>query len=63
MLSLMMGLWLASDFIGNLLVGYLGTFWSSMTPAPFFLMLAGIAAAAGGIITLLNVSLSGALRE
>jgi proton-dependent oligopeptide transporter, POT family len=63
MLSLMMGLWLASDFVGNLLVGYLGTFWSSMTPVPFFLILAGIAAAAGGIIAVLNVSLSGALRE
>ncbi len=63
MLSLMMGLWLASDFIGNLLVGYLGTFWSSMAPAPFFLMLAGIAAAAGVLIALLNGVLGGALSE
>jgi proton-dependent oligopeptide transporter, POT family len=63
MLSLMMGLWLASDFIGNLLVGYLGTFWSSMSPTPFFLMLAAIAAAAGILIALLNVSLGGALRH
>jgi proton-dependent oligopeptide transporter, POT family len=63
MLSLMMGLWLASDFIGNLLVGYLGTFWSSMTPAVFFLMLAGIAATAGAIIAGFNVVFDGALRE
>ncbi len=63
MLSLMMGLWLASDFIGNLLVGYVGTFWSSMSPAPFFLMLAGIAAIAALIIVLLNVLLRNALRE
>jgi POT family proton-dependent oligopeptide transporter len=62
-LSLMMGLWLASDFIGNLLVGYLGTFWSSMTPAPFFLMMAGIAGAASVIIAGLNASLGGALKE
>jgi len=62
MLSLMMGLWLASDFVGNLLVGYLGTFWSSMGPAPFFLMLAGIAAAAGFLILLLNVSLRNVLK-
>jgi POT family proton-dependent oligopeptide transporter len=57
----MMGLWLASDFIGNLLVGYLGTFWSSMSPAPFFMMLAAIAAVAGVLIAALNVVLGDAL--
>ena len=63
MLSLMMGLWLASDFLGNLLVGYLGTFWSSMSPAPFFLMLAGIAGVAALLILGLSVPLRGALKE
>ena len=32
MLSLMMGVWLATSFLGNFLAGYLGTFWSSMSP-------------------------------
>jgi proton-dependent oligopeptide transporter, POT family len=63
MLSLMMGLWLASDFLGNLLVGYLGTFWSSMSPALFFLMLAGIAGVAALLILSLKVTLRGALKE
>jgi proton-dependent oligopeptide transporter, POT family len=63
MLSLMMGLWLASDFLGNLLVGYLGTFWSSMSPALFFLMLAGIAGVAALLILSLKVPLRGALKE
>ena len=28
--SMMMGVWLATSFIGNFLAGYLGSFWSSM---------------------------------
>jgi proton-dependent oligopeptide transporter, POT family len=62
-LSLMMGLWLASSFIGNLLAGYLGTFWSSISPAAFFLMLAGIAGASGVAICAMRIPLRGALKE
>jgi proton-dependent oligopeptide transporter, POT family len=47
MLSLMMGLWLATSFIGNLIAGWLGGLWSGMDSATFFLMIAAIAAAAG----------------
>ena len=36
-LSMMMGVWLATSFIGGFLAGYLGTFWSSMGKADFFL--------------------------
>ena len=58
-LSLMMGVWLATSFTGNFIAGYLGTFWSSMSKPGFFLMLAIIAAIAG----LLIVVLSGPLRR
>ena len=47
MLSLMMGLWLATSFIGNLIAGWLGGLWSGMDSAMFFLMIAAFAAAAG----------------
>jgi len=44
-LSLMMGLWFIAIFIGNLLGGYIGGFWMSMTSTRFFLMTAAISAA------------------
>ena len=46
-LSMMMGVWLATSFVGGFLAGYLGTFWSAMSKPGFFLMLAVISAAAG----------------
>jgi POT family proton-dependent oligopeptide transporter len=63
MLSLMMGLWLASNFVGNFLAGYLGTFWSGMSPAAFFLMLAAIAAASGLLIVAMRFPLRSVLKE
>src|ERR1700704_4749161 len=39
MLSLMMGLWLATSFTGNIIAGWLGSFWGAMDKASFFLML------------------------
>jgi POT family proton-dependent oligopeptide transporter len=45
--SMMMGVWLATSFTGNLAAGYLGSFWSAMEKRDFFFMIAGIAAAAG----------------
>jgi len=53
LLSMMMGIWLSTSFIGGFLAGYLGTFWSSMPKTQFFLMLAIISAAAGLMIALL----------
>ncbi len=47
MLSLVMGFWLATNFIGNFLAGWLGSFWSTMSRAGFFLTAAAIAAFAG----------------
>ena len=63
LLSMMMGVWLATSFIGGFLAGYLGTFWSSMSKPNFFLMLAIISAIAGVAVTLLNRPLRGILRD
>ncbi|MGA2566561.1 MAG: peptide MFS transporter [Pseudolabrys sp.] len=63
LLSMMMGGWLATSFIGGFLAGYLGTFWSSMSKDHFFLMLAIISAAAGLMIALLNRPLHAILRD
>jgi POT family proton-dependent oligopeptide transporter len=46
LLSMLMGVWLATSFTGNFLAGYLGSFWSGMDKASFFLMIAAIAGAA-----------------
>jgi POT family proton-dependent oligopeptide transporter len=62
-LSLMMGVWLASSFFGNFLAGYLGTFWSAMDKPAFFVMLAAIAAAAGLAIAAMSVPLRGVLND
>jgi len=62
MLSMMMGLWLATSFTGNLLAGWLGSFWSAMDKPSFFLMLAGLAAVAGIVIFAFNRPLKGILE-
>ncbi len=63
MLSMMMGVWLATSFIGGFLAGWLGTFWSRMEKPAFFLMIAAIAAFAGAAIFALRRVLHGTLRE
>ncbi len=45
--GMMMGLWLASDFAGSFVAGWLGSFWSGMAKAHFFALIAAIAFAAG----------------
>jgi len=50
MVSMLMGLWLATSFTGNLIAGWLGGFWSSMDKMTFFLMIAGIALIASAVI-------------
>jgi POT family proton-dependent oligopeptide transporter len=63
LLSLMMGVWLATSFTGNLAAGYIGSYWSGMDKAEFFLMLAVIAALAGAAIAAFNPLLRRMLRE
>jgi POT family proton-dependent oligopeptide transporter len=46
LLSTMMGFWLGAGFLGNFLAGWLGSFWSAMDKAQFFLMIAGVGLAA-----------------
>jgi POT family proton-dependent oligopeptide transporter len=62
LLSMMMGVWLSTSFLGGFLAGYLGTFWSSMTRPGFFLMLAAISAVAALAIALLIRPLRDILR-
>jgi proton-dependent oligopeptide transporter, POT family len=62
-LSLMMGLWLATSFVGNFVAGWLGGFWSSMGKVEFFLMIAAISAAAAAAIWAIGWPLKPALGE
>jgi POT family proton-dependent oligopeptide transporter len=62
-LSMMMGVWLATSFVGGFLAGWIGSFWSRMDKPEFFLMVAGIAAFAGVVILACHWPLRGALRE
>ena len=63
MVSMLMGVWLGTSFIGNFLAGYLGSFWSSMDKVDFFLMIAAVAAAAAAIIWALHWPLRRVLRD
>jgi proton-dependent oligopeptide transporter, POT family len=46
LLSVMMGIWFASTLPADILGGYLGGFWSSMTKTSFFMLIAAIPAIA-----------------
>jgi POT family proton-dependent oligopeptide transporter len=61
--SMMMGVWLATSFIGNFLAGYLGSLWSGMAKSSFFLMIAIVSALAGLVILAIGRPLKGMLRE
>jgi POT family proton-dependent oligopeptide transporter len=62
-LSMLMGLWLATNFIGGFLAGYLGTFWLRMPHTLFFLLLAALAAASGVVIAVLSRPLRTVLKD
>ena len=63
-LSTMMAVNFIPNFLGGgFLQGYLGSYWSSMGKANFFLMIAGISAAAGLIVWLFNKPLKPILKE
>ena len=62
-LSMMMGVWLATSFVGNFLAGYIGSFWSRMDKPEFFLVVAAIAALASAAIFACRWPLRGTLRE
>jgi POT family proton-dependent oligopeptide transporter len=62
-LSLMMGLWLAASFPGEILGGWLGGFWSQMEKPKFFLMIAAIAIIPGLGVYALNPILRSVFDE
>ena len=54
LVSMMMGMWYMSNFFGNYLTGYLGTFYEKMSRDSFFLLLAALAVGAGLAMFVLN---------
>jgi POT family proton-dependent oligopeptide transporter len=63
MVSMLMGLFLATSFAGNFLAGWLGSFWSSMDKMTFFAMIAAIVAAAGVVIFLFDRPVEAVIKE
>jgi POT family proton-dependent oligopeptide transporter len=63
MVSMMMGVWLATSFTGNFMAGWLGSFWSGMDKTMFFLMIAGISMVAGAIILAFDRPLRSVIKE
>ena len=61
--SMMMGVWFLSSFIGNYLTGYLGTFYSVMPPEKFFLMLCGLGVGTGLVFFVLKGKVSKFIGE
>jgi POT family proton-dependent oligopeptide transporter len=59
--SMMMGIWLGSSFLGNLLSGQIGTFYDDMSKTSFFLMLCVIGCGTGFAMWLFNKPLKSAL--
>lgn len=49
----MIAAWFFASAAGNLLAGQLGAVWSRTTPATFFILTAGVAAAAGALLALI----------
>jgi proton-dependent oligopeptide transporter, POT family len=62
-ISMMMGVWFLTSFFGNFIGGWLGSFWTVMDKQAFFLMIAGVAAAAGLVILAFNRPLRAALGQ
>ena len=61
LVSMLMGMWYMSNFFGNYLTGYLGTFYEAMSRDSFFLMLAALAVGAGLAMSALNKPLKKAV--
>jgi proton-dependent oligopeptide transporter, POT family len=62
-MSMMMGVWFATTFPGDLFGGYLGSFWSSMAKVDFFLMIAAVGTLAGLAILAVGRPLRSILQE
>jgi POT family proton-dependent oligopeptide transporter len=62
-LSMMMGLWFITSFTGNLLQGYIGSFFSAMDKTHFFLLCAAIGGLAGAVTWLFDRPLRSVLES
>ena len=58
---MLMGMWYFSNFFGNYLAGYLGTFYERMSKEAFFSGIAILAVAAGAAIFALQKPLKNAV--
>ena len=63
MVSMMMGVWFLSAFVGNYAAGFLGHYWETMPKDVFFIMIATIALFAGLAITLMLKPLKRAMES
>jgi proton-dependent oligopeptide transporter, POT family len=63
LVSMMMGMWYMSNFFGNYLTGYLGTFYEKMSRDSFFLLLGSLAVGAGLAMFALNKPLQKAVGK
>jgi POT family proton-dependent oligopeptide transporter len=61
LVSMLMGMWYFSNFFGNYLTGYLGTFYEKMSKEAFFSMIALLAVLAGTAIFALQKPLKNAV--
>jgi proton-dependent oligopeptide transporter, POT family len=59
--SLMMGMWFLSSFFGNILSGYIGQLYTTMSADAFFILLMALGIAAGIAIWLFNKPLKSAM--
>jgi POT family proton-dependent oligopeptide transporter len=50
--STVMGIWFTTSFLGNIAAGWIGSFWSTLSNADFFLLIAALGVAAAGAIHL-----------
>jgi POT family proton-dependent oligopeptide transporter len=61
LVSMLMGMWFFSNFFGNYLTGYLGTYYEKMSKEAFFAMIAMLAVVAGAAIFALQKPLKDAV--
>jgi POT family proton-dependent oligopeptide transporter len=59
--GLSMGIWFLTIFVGNLLSGWIGALWSSLSPASFFALVGLLAMLAGVMIVIARLWLDDAL--
>jgi len=62
-LSMMMGVWLMTSFVGNLLQGFIGKYFNVLSKEEFFLLCASVGLVAGTVFWLFNFPLKAILAH